>query len=111
MGRHVGARWRIVRRLGADLSGLTRFRLERRPYPPGQHGPTTRRRRRESAYRVRLREKQKVRYYYGLSEAQLRNLVRRASAKKGPTGENLLRLLERRLDNVVFRLGLAPTIP
>ena len=112
MARYTGPRRRIVRRLGTVLSGLTRKTPEDRPYPPGQHGPTrVGRRSRVSEYGVRLSEKQKLRYYYGLSEVQLRNYVRRASGATGPTGELLLETLERRLDNVVFRLGLAPTIP
>lgn len=77
--------------------------------PPGQHG--ARRRKQLSEYGLRLQEKQKLRYYYGLTETQMRNYVRRATRQAGPTGTNLLKLLERRLDNVVFRLGLAPTIP
>lgn len=99
----------MIRRLGV-LEGLTRKELGERQYPPGQHGPT-RRRREPSQYGVRLREKQKLRYYYGVTETQLRNYFQRAARQSGPTGENLLVLLERRLDNVVFRFGLAPTIP
>jgi small subunit ribosomal protein S4 len=112
MAHYTGPRRRVVRRLGTSLPGLTRQTPDERPYPPGQHGPTQAlRRRRASEYGVRLREKQKLRYYYGISEVQLRNYVRRAARRRGPTGENLLGELERRLDNVVFRLGLAPTIP
>lgn len=110
MGRYTGPRRRVVRRLGTRLLGLTRQTAEERPAPPGVHGAATQRRR-PSEYAVRLREKQKVRFYYGITETQLRNYVQRASRQEGPPGENLLRLLERRLDNVVFRLGLAPTIP
>jgi small subunit ribosomal protein S4 len=113
MGRYTGPRRRVVRRLGTVLHGLTRHTPEDRPYPPGQHGPTlgARMRRRESPYLVRLREKQKVRYYYGLRETQLRRYMKRAASRAGSTADNLLRELELRLDNVVFRLGLAPTIP
>jgi small subunit ribosomal protein S4 len=99
-----------VRRLGAALDGLTRKVAGDRAFPPGQHG-RVRARRKLSHYAVRLREKQKLRYYYGITEKQLRRYFERARRQEGPTGENLLALLERRLDNVVFRLGLAPTIP
>src|SRR5262245_28953091 len=112
MARYLGPRRRIVRRLGTDLDGLTTKTGESRPHPPGQHGPTSfRRRHRLSEYAVRLAEKQKVRFHYGLTETQLRNYVRRAARTKGATGENLLVSLEARLDNVVFRLGFASTIP
>jgi len=101
----------VVRRFGTALVGLTRFIPgERRPYPPGQHGPKHFRIR-LSDYGLRLLEKQKLLYYYGLRENQLDRLVHRAIGKTGPTGEILLAFLERRLDNVVFRLGFAPTIP
>jgi small subunit ribosomal protein S4 len=99
-----------VRRLGVALDGLTRKPAGNRAFPPGQHGAASRRNK-LSDYGLRLREKQKLRYYYGVTERQLRRYVERATAQKGPTGVNLLALLERRLDNVVFRLGLAPTIP
>lgn len=103
-------RLRILRRLGTPLPGLTRKTADRRPEPPGAHG-AKRGRRRPSAFRRRLEEKQKLRFNYGLSERQLRRCVETARAKPGPLAENLLAGLERRLDNVVFRLGLAPTIP
>ncbi|HEX6533384.1 MAG TPA: 30S ribosomal protein S4 [Gemmatimonadaceae bacterium] len=105
-----GPRLKIVRRLGTPLPGLTRKSSDRHPEPPGAHGATARRRR-PSAYRRRLEEKQKVRFNYGVTERQLRRYFERASAAPGRTGEELLALLERRLDNVVFRLGFAPTIP
>lgn len=112
MARYTGPRRRVVRSLGTPLHGLTRHTAEERPYGPGQHGPARALRRpRATEYAVRLKEKQKLRYYYGVSEVQLRNYVRRAARRSGPTGENLLRALETRLDNVVFRLGLCPTIP
>lgn len=112
MARYTGSRRRVLRRLGTDLSGLTPKSMQDRPYPPGMHGPTAfRRRRRASPYATHLLEKQKLRYYYGVTEAQLRRYARRAARQKGPTGENLLALLELRLDNVAFRLGLAHTIP
>lgn len=109
MSRYTGPRRRVVRRLGVRLDGLTRKEAGERATPPGQHG--ARKRRQPSEYGLRLQEKQKLRYYYGLTETQMRNYVRRAARQSGPTGANLLKLLERRLDNVVFRLGLAPTIP
>ncbi|HEU4700675.1 MAG TPA: 30S ribosomal protein S4 [Gemmatimonadales bacterium] len=105
-----GPRLKVLRRLGVQLPGLTRKVAERRPHPPGAHG-TTPARRRKSAYRLRLEEKQKLRANYGVTEGQLRRYVAAARARAGHTGANLLALLERRLDNVVFRLGLAPTIP
>lgn len=110
MSRYTGPRRRIVRRLDTTLPGLTREVPGDRAYPPGQQG-TSRRRRRPSDYALRLREKQKLRFNYGLTEGQLRNYLERASRMAGTTGANLLALLESRLDNVVFRLGLAPTIP
>lgn len=105
-----GPRLKKIRRLGTQLPGLTRKTAERNPQPPGAHGGKPARRR-PSEYRRRLEEKQKVRFNYGVTERQLRRYVERARAEPGPTGGNLLSLLERRLDNVVFRLGLAPTIP
>ena len=106
-------RLKIVRRLGVQLPGLTRKDSERRPHPPGQHGGTGggRGRRRTSEYRRLLEEKQKVRFNYGITESQLRRYLARAQRMPGKTGENLLSLVERRLDNVVFRLGFTPTIP
>jgi len=108
MSRYTGPRLRIVRRLGTDLPGLTRKIADRRPYPPGQHGQ---RRRRFSEFKKQLYEKQKLRYNYGLTESQMRNLFLEAQRSRDPAGQKLLQLLEQRLDNVVFRLGLAPTIP
>jgi small subunit ribosomal protein S4 len=106
MSRYRGPRLRVVRRLG-DLPGLTR-KAARRAYPPGQHGQD---RKKRSEYAVRLEEKQKLRFNYGVSERQLLRYVRRARAAAGSTGQTLLQLLEMRLDNTVFRLGMAPTIP
>jgi small subunit ribosomal protein S4 len=106
MSRYRGARLRIVRRLG-ELPGLTR-KSARRAYPPGQHGQS---RKKRSEYAVRLEEKQKLRFNYGLSERQLLRYVRKARRAGGSTGTALLQLLEMRLDNTVFRLGMAPTIP
>ncbi len=106
MSRYRGPRLRIVRRLG-DLPGLTR-KAPRRAYPPGQHGQA---RKKRSEYAVRLEEKQKLRFNYGLSERQLLRYVRKARRAAGSTGEALLQMLEMRLDNTIFRLGMAPTIP
>jgi small subunit ribosomal protein S4 len=106
MARYRGPRLRIVRRLG-DLPGLTR-KSPRKAYPPGQHGQA---RRKRSEYAVRLEEKQKLRYNYGVSERQLLRYVRKARRAAGSTGQVLLQTLEMRLDNTIFRLGMAPTIP
>jgi small subunit ribosomal protein S4 len=106
MSRYRGPRLRIVRRLG-ELPGLTR-KTPKRAYPPGQHGQN---RKKRSEYAVRLEEKQKLRFNYGLSERQLLRYVRKARRASGSTGQTLLQLLEMRLDNTVFRLGMAPTIP
>lgn len=107
MSRYRGPRLRIVRRLGTELPGLTR-KSARRAYPPGQHGQA---RKKRSEYAVRLEEKQKLRFNYGVSEKQLLRYVRKARRAAGSTGQVLLQLLEMRLDNTVFRLGMAPTIP
>lgn len=106
MSRYRGPRLRITRRLG-DLPGLTR-KSAKRSYPPGQHGQA---RRKRSEYAIRLEEKQKLRFNYGISERQLVRYIKKARAQEGSTGTNLLKLLENRLDNVCFRLGFAPTIP
>ncbi|MEE2904571.1 MAG: 30S ribosomal protein S4 [Myxococcota bacterium] len=108
MSRYTGPRLRIQRRLGIELPGLIVPRELRRPYPPGQHGPTQRIK--LSDYAIRLREKQKLRHHYGVSEKQLRRYMVEAKRQKGNTGENLLRLLESRLDNVIFRMGFTRTI-
>ncbi|MBW4668183.1 MAG: 30S ribosomal protein S4 [Cyanomargarita calcarea GSE-NOS-MK-12-04C] len=106
MSRYRGPRLRIVRRLG-DLPGLTR-KSARRAYPPGQHGQN---RKKRSEYAIRLEEKQKLRFNYGLTEKQLLRYVRKARRVTGSTGQVLLQMLEMRLDNTVFRMGMAPTIP
>src|ERR671933_2308443 len=106
MSRYRGPRLRVVRRLG-DLPGLTR-KTPRRAYPPGQHGQA---RKKRSEYAIRLEEKQKLRFNYGLTEKQLLRYVRRARRATGSTGQALLQLLEMRLDNTIFRLGMAGTIP
>lgn len=105
-----GPRVRIVRRLGTPLPGLTRKEPHHKAYAPGQHGPKGVRRR-KSQYRLQLEEKQRVRAHYGVSETQLRRALAGTAGRAGVAGELLLAALERRLDNVVFRLGLAPTIP
>lgn len=106
MARYRGPRLRITRRLG-DLPGLTR-KSARRSYPPGQHGQA---RKKRSEYAIRLEEKQKLRFNYGLTERQLIRYVKKARRVQGSTGLVLLQLLEMRLDNTVFRMGMAPTIP
>jgi len=109
MSRYTGPRIRIVRRLGADLPGLTRKSAERKPYPPGQHGQG--RRGKISLYGQQMREKQKLRFNYGLTEKQMRKVVKEAFRRRGAPAENILKQLEGRLDNTVFRCGFAPTIP
>ncbi|HEX8695131.1 MAG TPA: 30S ribosomal protein S4 [Longimicrobium sp.] len=109
-------RVRQIRRFGTPLPGLTRKEPDWKTYPPGQHGPAGARgggggRRKRSEYGRQLLEKQKLRLNYGVSERQLRNYLARALRESGVTGEQLLSVLERRLDNVVFRMGLAATIP
>ena len=106
MSRYRGHRLRIVRRLG-ELPGLTR-KSARRAYPPGQHGQN---RKKRSEYAIRLEEKQKLRMNYGLTEKQMLRYVRKARRVAGSTGQVLLQLLEMRLYNTVFRMGMAPTIP
>ncbi|MBE3550365.1 MAG: SSU ribosomal protein S4p (S9e) [Brockia lithotrophica] len=107
MARYTGPIWRISRRLGISLTG-TGKELQKRPFPPGQHGSQAQRRK-LSEYGMQLQEKQKLRFLYGVPERQFHNLFRKASRMPGNTGENFLVLLERRLDNLVFRLGLART--
>jgi len=112
MARYTGPVEKLERRLGVDL-GLKGERrlagksaLEKRPYAPGQHGQ---RRTKISEYGLQLREKQKAKFMYGVSEKQFRNLFKEANRQEGNTGENLIALLERRLDNVVYRMGFATT--
>ena len=109
MARYKGPRVRISRRFGQPIFGPSKY-LERRAYPPGVHGPK-KSRRKQSDYGLGLAEKQKLRYQYGLMEAQFRRMFERALKKRGVTGETLLQLLETRLDNVVFRIGFATTRP
>ena len=106
MARYRGPKQKIARRFKEPIFGPSKS-LERKPYPPGQHGRS--RRRRESEYAQQLKEKQKAKYTYGVLERQFRNLFEKAASKKGVTGENLLRFLEARLDNTVFRFGFGQT--
>ena len=108
MARYKGPTTRISRRFGQQILGSAKA-FERRSYPPGQHGPKSRRK--MSEYGTGLAEKQKLRYIYGLLERQFRNTFEEASRIKGVTGENLIKLLEARLDNTVYRLGIAPSRP
>ena len=108
MARYTGPKNRVSRRLGADVFDTRRSALEKRPYPPGQHG---RGRIRETEYLLQLREKQKARAIYGLLEKQFRNLYEEANRRPGITGETLLQMLELRLDNVVFRAQFGSTRP
>ena len=107
MSRFTGPRVKAMRAVGVDLPGLSRKSIERRPYPPGQHGQA---RRKISEFGRRLREKQKLRLNYGLRELQMRRLMDEASRGQGNAGARLIELLERRLDNVFFRAGFARTI-
>ena len=107
MARYRGPRVKIVRRLG-ELPGLT-TKVPNRTYGPGQHGQASSTGK-LTQFSVRLQEKQKLRYNYGISEKQLLAYVRRARRAKGPTGEVLLQMLEMRLDSTIYRLGFAPTI-
>lgn len=108
MSRFTGPRVKRLRALGTELPGLTPKKFEKRPYPPGQHGQA---RKKLTEFAFRLQEKQKIRLNYGVTEKQLRHLVEEAKATKAATGDKLIELLERRLDNVVFRAGFARTIP
>lgn len=108
MSRYTGPRVKVMRALGIELPGLSQKKIEKRPYPPGQHGQA---RKKLSEYAVRLREKQKIRMNYGVTEKQLRGLMDEARSSKSETGFKLIELLERRLDNVVFRAGFARSIP
>ena len=112
MSRYTGPRARVSRRLGTNIWGTKgeTIALDKRPYPPGEHG-RSRRRGSVSEYLVQLQEKQKARFSYGLTERQFRNIFAEASRRQGVTGENMLRFLELRLDNVVYRGGWAATRP
>jgi small subunit ribosomal protein S4 len=106
MARYTGPRVRISRRFGIPIFGPTKY-LERRNYGPGMHGPKSRRK--HTDYALGLIEKQKLRYYYGLLERQFRGVYERALKRRGVTGEQMLQILETRLDNVVYHLGFANT--
>jgi small subunit ribosomal protein S4 len=106
MARYTGPRVRISRRFGIPIFGPTKY-LERRAYGPGVHGPKSRRK--HTDYGLGLIEKQKLRYYYGLMEKQFRGVYEKALRRRGVTGEQMLQILETRLDNVVFHLGFANT--
>ena len=106
MARYTGPKTRIARKFGEAIFGPDKV-LSKKNYPPGQHGNA--RKRKTSEYGIQLREKQKAKYTYGVLEKQFRNLFEKASRSKGITGEVLLQLLEGRLDNMVYRLGMAPT--
>ena len=108
MARYTGPKSRIARKFGEAIYGEDKV-LSKKNYPPGQHGVN--RRKKTSEYGIQLREKQKAKYTYGVLERQFRNLFDKAARTKGITGEVLLQLLESRLDNVVYRLGIAPTRP
>jgi len=108
MARYRGPRLKKCRAVGTVLPGLTTVPTLDRPFPPGEHG--TRRRSKPSDYKVRLIEKQKARWHYGILEKQFQGYVKKASKMKGNAGENLMHLLESRLDNLVWRMGLARTI-
>jgi small subunit ribosomal protein S4 len=109
MARYTGPKSKIARKFKEPIFGPDRA-LDKKPYPPGQHG-VSKKRAKQSEYAVQLAEKQKAKYTYGLLERQFENLFHKAARKKGITGENLLKLLEGRLDNTVFRLGIAPSRP
>ena len=106
MARYTGPKSRIARKFGEGIFGADKV-LSKKPYAPGQHGNS--RKRKTSEYGIQLREKQKAKYTYGVLEIQFRNLFEKAEKTKGITGEVLLQLLEARLDNIVYRLGIAPT--
>ena len=107
MARYTGPKTKKARAFGEPIFGFDKS-FDKKKYPPGQHG-NGRRRKQKSDYANQLKEKQKAKYTYGVLERQFRNLFEKATGKKGVTGEVLLQLLEARLDNTVFRLGIAPT--
>lgn len=107
MARYTGPKSKIARKFNDPIYGPDKF-LEKKAFPPGQHG-ANKRRKKQSEYGIQLQEKQKAKYTYGILEKQFRNVFKLATRKKGITGENLLKLIEARLDNTVYRLGIAPT--
>ena len=108
MARYTGPKSRVARKFGDPIYGPDKH-LDRKNFPPGQHG-INKKRKKTSEYGVQLREKQKAKYTYGVLERQFRNAFEKASRTKGVTGEVLLQILESRLDNVVYRLGVAPSL-
>ncbi len=107
MARYTGPKTRIARKFKEPIFGPDKY-LERRNYAPGQHG-LSRKRTKMSEYGIQLQEKQKAKYTYGLLERQFKKLFLKAASKRGITGQNLMKLIESRLDNVVYRLGIAPS--
>ncbi|MBU0764348.1 MAG: 30S ribosomal protein S4 [Bacteroidetes bacterium] len=107
MAKYIGPKTKIARKFGDTIYGPDRS-FEKKNYPPGHHG-ANKRRRKLSEYGLQLKEKQKAKYTYGVLERQFRNLFSKAQRSKGVTGEVLLQLLESRLDNIVYRMGIAPT--
>lgn len=105
MARYIGPKTKIARKFGDAIFGTDKY-FDKRSYPPGQHGQS-KKRKTASEYSVQLQEKQKAKYTYGLLERQFRNLFEKATRRKGVKGENLLKLLEARLDNTMFRMGFA----
>lgn len=108
MARYTGPKTKIARKFGQPIFGEDKS-FEKKKYPPGMHGPNKRRGSKKSEYAVQLEEKQKAKYTYGILERQFANMYKKANAKPGITGEILLQLCEARLDNVVYRLGIAPS--
>ncbi len=106
MARYIGPKTKIARKFNNQIYGPDKY-FEKKKYPPGQHGNS--RRRKKSEYGIQLLEKQKAKYTYGILEKQFRNIFKKASKKKGITGEILLQLIESRLDNVTYRLGISHT--
>jgi len=109
MARYIGPKTKVARKFRDTIYGPDKY-YDRKNHPPGQHG-NSKRRRKQSEYGMQLQEKQKAKYTYGILERQFRNVFETASRKKGITGEILLQLIEARLDNVVFRMGIAPSRP
>jgi len=109
MARYTGPQTKIARKFGEPIYGPDKY-FEKRNFPPGQHG-LAKKRKKTSEYGTQLAEKQKVKYMYGVLERQFRKFYERANRMKGRTGENLIMLLESRLDNIVYRLGIAPSRP
>lgn len=107
MARYTGPKTKIARKFGEPIYGPDKY-LDKRNYPPGQHG-LAKKRKKTSEYGIQLAEKQKVKYTYGLLERQFSSMYEKAARMKGRTGENLIMLLESRIDNLVYRMGIAPT--